>query len=68
VQIRVLIIYVRIHATYGPTVLILNVSDAVKTIDEVHAEGGKITSFLSYCGGLPAPENSGNPLGYKFSW
>lgn len=24
--------------------------------------------FLSYCGGLPAPENSNNPLGYKFSW
>lgn len=24
--------------------------------------------FLSYCGGLPAPECSGNPLGYKFSW
>ncbi|GKT65692.1 saccharopine dehydrogenase [Colletotrichum tofieldiae] len=42
--------------------------DAVKTIEEVHREGGKITSFLSYCGGLPAPENSGNPLGYKFSW
>ncbi|GJC94788.1 saccharopine dehydrogenase [Colletotrichum higginsianum] len=42
--------------------------DAVKTIEEVHQEGGKITSFLSYCGGLPAPESSGNPLGYKFSW
>ncbi|KIH94578.1 saccharopine dehydrogenase (NADP+, L-glutamate forming) [Sporothrix brasiliensis 5110] len=41
---------------------------AVKTIDEVHKAGGKITSFLSYCGGLPAPEDSGNPLGYKFSW
>lgn len=41
---------------------------AVKTIDEVHKAGGKIKSFLSYCGGLPAPENSGNPLGYKFSW
>lgn len=41
---------------------------AVKTIDEVHKAGGKITSFLSYCGGLPAPENSDNPLGYKFSW
>ncbi|PSR78702.1 saccharopine dehydrogenase [Coniella lustricola] len=41
---------------------------AVKTIEEVHKEGGKITSFLSYCGGLPAPEASGNPLGYKFSW
>lgn len=41
---------------------------AVKTIQEVHAQGGKITSFLSYCGGLPAPEDSNNPLGYKFSW
>lgn len=41
---------------------------AVKTISEVHKAGGKITSFLSYCGGLPAPENSDNPLGYKFSW
>ncbi|OAA61623.1 saccharopine dehydrogenase [Niveomyces insectorum RCEF 264] len=41
---------------------------AVKTIDEVHKAGGKINSFLSYCGGLPAPEASGNPLGYKFSW
>ncbi|RMZ83746.1 hypothetical protein DV738_g937, partial [Chaetothyriales sp. CBS 135597] len=41
---------------------------AVKTIHEVHEAGGKINSFLSYCGGLPAPEDSDNPLGYKFSW
>ncbi|PWZ01727.1 putative chimeric spermidine synthase/saccharopine reductase [Testicularia cyperi] len=41
---------------------------AVKAIDDVHAEGGKIKSFLSYCGGLPAPEAADNPLGYKFSW
>ncbi|GMM29565.1 saccharopine dehydrogenase (NADP+, L-glutamate-forming) [Martiniozyma asiatica (nom. inval.)] len=41
---------------------------AVKTIDEVHQAGGKIKSFLSYCGGLPSPEDSDNPLGYKFSW
>ncbi|KAI9677539.1 MAG: Saccharopine dehydrogenase [NADP(+), L-glutamate-forming] [Caeruleum heppii] len=41
---------------------------AIKTIDEVHKAGGKIISFLSYCGGLPAPEASNNPLGYKFSW
>ncbi|KAI1318392.1 saccharopine dehydrogenase (NADP+, L-glutamate-forming) [Mortierella claussenii] len=41
---------------------------ALKTINEVHAEGGKVISFLSYCGGLPAPEASNNPLGYKFSW
>jgi len=41
---------------------------AVKTISEVHEKGGKIKRFLSYCGGLPAPECSDNPLGYKFSW
>ncbi|OZJ04275.1 Saccharopine dehydrogenase [NADP(+), L-glutamate-forming] [Bifiguratus adelaidae] len=41
---------------------------AIKTIDEVHKAGGKLTSFLSYCGGLPAPECSNNPFGYKFSW
>lgn len=41
---------------------------AVKAIEDVHKEGGKVTSFLSYCGGLPAPEASDNPLGYKFSW
>lgn len=41
---------------------------AIKTIDEVHEKGGKIKQFLSYCGGLPAPECSNNPLGYKFSW
>ena len=41
---------------------------AVKTISEVHRLGGKITGFWSYVGGLPAPEDSDNPLGYKFSW
>ncbi|KAI0708787.1 saccharopine dehydrogenase [Cerioporus squamosus] len=41
---------------------------AIKTIDEVHAQGGKIKEFHSFCGGLPAPECSDNPLGYKFSW
>ncbi|KAJ1919884.1 saccharopine dehydrogenase (NADP+, L-glutamate-forming) [Mycoemilia scoparia] len=41
---------------------------ALKIIDEVHAQGGKILSFRSFCGGLPAPEASNNPLGYKFSW
>lgn len=41
---------------------------AVKTIDEVHRAGGRINAFTSYCGALPAPEHSDNPLGYKFSW
>jgi saccharopine dehydrogenase-like NADP-dependent oxidoreductase len=41
---------------------------AMKVIDRVHAEGGAITTFQSYCGGLPAPEANDNPYGYKFSW
>ena len=41
---------------------------AMKMIDEVKAEGGKVTSFVSWCGGLPAPEASNVPLSYKFSW
>ena len=41
---------------------------AIKTINEAHRAGGKIIEFLSYCGGLPAAEDSDNPLGYKFSW
>lgn len=41
---------------------------AVKMIDSVHQAGGLITGFISYCCGLPAPECSNNPLGYKFSW
>ena len=41
---------------------------AMECFDDVHQGGGKIESFISYCGGLPAPECSDNPLGYKFSW
>ncbi|KAH8809295.1 saccharopine dehydrogenase [Xylogone sp. PMI_703] len=41
---------------------------AVDLIDRVHKAGGSILGFRSFCGGLPAPENSDNPLGYKFSW
>lgn len=41
---------------------------AMEMFDNVKAKGGVITSFVSWCGGLPAPEVSNNPLGYKFSW
>jgi saccharopine dehydrogenase (NADP+, L-glutamate forming) len=41
---------------------------AMKMIDKIYSEGGKILHFYSYCGGLPAPENNDNPFGYKFSW
>ena len=41
---------------------------AMKIINGVKAAGGKVLAFSSWCGGLPAPEHSDNPLGYKFSW
>ncbi len=41
---------------------------AMRIIDDVKGRGGEITSFKSYCGGLPAPEDNDNPFGYKFSW
>jgi saccharopine dehydrogenase (NADP+, L-glutamate forming) len=41
---------------------------AMKVIDQVEHKGGKIASFISWTGGLPAPEASDNPFGYKFSW
>lgn len=41
---------------------------AMEIIDEAHDKGHKIESFVSWCGGIPAPDNNDNPLGYKFSW
>lgn len=41
---------------------------AMRIIDNVHLNGGKITKFYSICGALPAPENADNPMKYKFSW
>lgn len=41
---------------------------ALEQIKDVHDKGGSIESLISYCGGLPAPECSDNPLRYKFSW
>lgn len=41
---------------------------AMRVIHRVQRSGGEVTSFSSYCGGLPAPEANNNPLGYKFSW
>ncbi len=41
---------------------------AMRVIHQVKADGGRITTFVSYCGGLPAPDANTNPLGYKFSW
>ena len=41
---------------------------AMKIIDHVHNQDGKIRSFTSFTGGLPAPEANDNPFGYKLSW
>lgn len=41
---------------------------AKQMIDEVHQEGGKVISLMSYGAGLPAFEFNRNPFGYKFSW
>ncbi|MCK4394086.1 saccharopine dehydrogenase NADP-binding domain-containing protein, partial [Candidatus Bipolaricaulota bacterium] len=41
---------------------------AMKAIHKVQGEGGKVVSFYSVCGAIPAPEASLNPFGYKFSW
>ncbi|MHA1974611.1 MAG: saccharopine dehydrogenase C-terminal domain-containing protein [Candidatus Hodarchaeales archaeon] len=41
---------------------------AQQIIDNIHAKNGKILSFTSYTGGLPAPEANTNPWGYKLSW
>lgn len=41
---------------------------ALECFKDIHERGGTIESFISFCGGLPAPEHSDNPLRYKFSW
>jgi saccharopine dehydrogenase-like NADP-dependent oxidoreductase len=64
-------------AARGKGILILNEigldpgidhMSAMRVINHVKNSGGKVTSFRSYCGGLPAPEANTNPWGYKFSW
>ncbi len=42
--------------------------EAMRIIHEIKNAGGEVSSFISYCGGLPAPEANSNPYGYKFSW
>jgi len=42
--------------------------EAMRVIHRVQDAGGKIVSFRSYCGGLPAPDAITTPFGYKFSW
>jgi len=41
---------------------------AMQVIDEAHEQGAEVEQFISWCGGLPAPQSNNNPVGYKFSW
>ncbi len=41
---------------------------AMEEIDKIKAEGGSLTSFKSYTGGLVAPDSDTNPWHYKISW
>ena len=54
-------------------VILMNESGLDPGIDHASAmriksEGGEITMFKSYTGGLIAPESDDNPWGYKFTW
>lgn len=41
---------------------------AMKILDGIRNQGGTITHFESYAGGLIAPESDHNPWHYKFTW
>ncbi|EFA77589.1 saccharopine dehydrogenase [Heterostelium album PN500] len=41
---------------------------SMKIIDAAKAKGATVSSFISWCGALPAQEFADNPFGYKFSW
>jgi saccharopine dehydrogenase-like NADP-dependent oxidoreductase len=41
---------------------------AMDIIDRVHKKGEQVESFVSWCGGIPAPDSNDNPMQYKFSW
>ena len=41
---------------------------AMKLLDEIRDDGGKVEHFESFTGGLVAPESDDNPWHYKFTW
>ena len=41
---------------------------AMNVINRIKSEGGELTSFYSFTGGLVAPEYDNNPWNYKFTW
>lgn len=41
---------------------------AMKILDSIREQGGKVMLFESFCGGLVAPESDNNLWNYKFTW
>ncbi|WP_027000303.1 saccharopine dehydrogenase C-terminal domain-containing protein [Eisenibacter elegans] len=41
---------------------------AMQLLDHIRQQGGHITAFYSYTGGLIAPQSVDNPWHYKFTW
>ena len=41
---------------------------AMRIINHIKKQGGKIISFKSYCGGLVSPASDDNPWHYKITW
>jgi len=41
---------------------------AMKVINEIRQRGGRVTSFVSYGSGVPAPDSCSNPLRYAITW
>ena len=41
---------------------------AMQVIDGIKENGGELTSFKSFCGGLVHPDYDNNPWNYKFTW
>jgi len=41
---------------------------AMSLVNSIKKQGGLVTSFISHCGGLIAPENDNNPWHYKITW
>ncbi len=40
----------------------------MEILEKIRLEGGEITSYESFCGGILAPESPSNPWQYKFTW
>ncbi|PPQ89883.1 hypothetical protein CVT25_004805 [Psilocybe cyanescens] len=46
----------------------INHCSALELLDKFKRQGKHVLLFISFCGGLPLPENAHVPLGHRFSW